>query len=89
MKPPKLSRETVGLYLLYGAWAVFWLAVTALVVCVASAAPWRWDLGAVVAAFSAFGGAYMTKDIFDVQPPIQVPTGQSAGNHEDDWETQS
>lgn len=84
--PPKLTRETLGLYLLYGAWAVFWLSVFSLVVFVAAAAPWRWDLGAVLAAFGSFAGAYLTKDIFDVQPPIQTGAGGTTGHDESDWE---
>lgn len=84
--PPKLTRETLGLYLLYGAWAVFWLSLLTLVVFVASGQQWRWDLGATLAAFGAFGGAYMTKDVFDVQPPIQSGAGGTVGHDESDWE---
>lgn len=75
--PPKLTRETVGLYLLYGAWSVFWLSLGTLVLCIVQGASWRYDLAAVLSMFGSFSGAYLTKDIFDVQPPIPK-TAQSS-----------
>lgn len=77
---PKLVRETVGLYLLYMSYALFWLSVFVLVLCVAKGAPVLWTAAALISAFFSAGGAYITKDVFDVQPPMQVPGDSASSN---------